>query len=136
MRIADTSLLYALFSREDIHHDEAVLRMQEPETVLIPSEIWSETISLIHYRQGFDMAIKAGNALLGLPHVEVLSSRMDILRSSWRTYVEAEGKPSIADCIVLAWCDDKRATPLTFDEDIKRHHEKEARPSRRESGKR
>jgi len=110
-------------------------RMQEPETVLIPSEIWSETISLIHHRQGFGMAIKAGGALLGLPHVEVLPSRVDILRSSWRTYGQAEGKLSIADSIILAWCDDKRATPLTFDEDIRRRYEKHPRPSPVESGK-
>lgn len=82
MRIADTSLLYALFSQNDVHHIEAVNEVKNPETIYIPSEIWSETISLINYRQGFDMAVKAGKALLDLPHVELSGSRMDIVRSS------------------------------------------------------
>lgn len=123
MRIADTSLLYALFSRNDVHHEEAVNEVKNPEPILLPSEIWSETISLIHYRQGFEMAVKAGKALLDLPHVELLSSRMDIVRSSWDTYQKAKGDLSIPDCVVLAWCNDKEATPLTFDNDLEKYYE-------------
>ncbi len=121
MRIADTSLLYALFSRHDVHHEEAIQRMKDPEILLIPSEIWSETISLIHHRQGFDMAVRAGKTLLDLPHVELLSSRMDILRSSWRIFQGAGGDLSFADSTVLAWCNDRGALPLTFDESIRKH---------------
>ncbi|MEA1994300.1 MAG: PIN domain-containing protein [Euryarchaeota archaeon] len=124
MRIADTSLLYALFSENDVHHKEAMEKVKKPETIFIPSEIWSETISLIHYRQGFDMAVKAGKALIDLPHVELLSSRMDIVRSSWVTYQKTNGDLSVPDCFVLVWCNDKGAAPLTFDKDIKRHFEK------------
>jgi predicted nucleic acid-binding protein len=118
MRIADTSVLYALFSHDDIHHTEAVNEVKNPEPIFIPSEIWSETISLIHYRQGFDIAIKAGKALLKLPHVELLSSRMDIVRSSWNIYKKMTGDLSFPDCIVLAWCSNKGVPPLTFDNDM------------------
>ncbi len=118
MRIADTSLLYALFSENDVHHQEAMRKFKIPEPILIPSEIWSETISLIHYRQGYDMAVKAGNALLNLPHVDMLGSRMDIILSSWDIYKKTEGDLSIPDCVVLMWCDNKNATLLTFDNHI------------------
>ena len=57
MRMADTSALYALFTHDDVHHKEAMNEVKSPDTILIPSEIWSETIALIHYRQGFDMAV-------------------------------------------------------------------------------
>ncbi len=123
MRIADTSVLYALFSQNDVHHEEAVNEVKNPETILVPSEIWSETISLIHYRQGFNMAVKAGKALLNLPHVELLSSRMDIVYSSWDTYQKTNSSLSFPDCIVLVWCNDKDAVPLTFDEDMKGYFE-------------
>jgi len=118
MRIADTSLLYALFSRNDVHHEEATDRMRSPETVLIPSEIWSETLSLIQYRQGFDMAVNAGRGLLELPHVELLPSSMDIIRASWNIYRQSKGSLSFPDCVVVSWCLDMKGTPLTFDEDI------------------
>ena len=123
MRIADTSALYAFFSKNDVHHKEAVNEVRNPETILVPSEIWSETISLIDYRQGFDMAVKAGKALLNLPHVELLSSRMDIVRSSWDKYQETNGDLSVPDCTVLIWCDDKDAAPLTFDKNMRKYFE-------------
>lgn len=124
MRIADTSLLYALFSHNDVHHKGAVNEVKNPEPILIPSEIWSEMISLIHYRQGFDTAAKAGKALLALPHTELLSSRMDIVRSSWDMYKKTGGNLSFPDCIVLVWCKDKNATPLTFDKTMRKYVEK------------
>lgn len=92
MRIADTSLLYALFSASDLHHDEAVRRMEDPETVLVPSEIWCETISLIQHRQGFEAAVAAGGDLMALPHVELLPSRMDVIRAAWDLYSRAAGR--------------------------------------------
>jgi predicted nucleic acid-binding protein len=124
VRIADTSFLYALFSQNDVHHKEARNEAKSPETIWIPSEIWSETVSLIHYRQGYSVAVEAGKALLGLPHVELLGSRLDIVRSSWDTYLKAKGDLSIPDCTVVAWCKDKDAVPLTFDNDIREHFKK------------
>lgn len=118
MRIADTSVLYALFSRDDIHHADAVQGMKRPEPILIPSEIWSETISLIHYRQGFESAARCGEALMDLPHVEFTASTMDIVRDSWKNFLKAGGELSLADCTVLVWCRKARANPLSFDEKI------------------
>jgi predicted nucleic acid-binding protein len=115
MRIADTSLLYALFSKGDVHHDEAIGMMSDPETVLVPMEIWSETISLIHNRQGFKAAAMAGEDLMSLPHVELLPSRRDIIRESWAIFLKGRGSLSLADSTVISWCKGKDANPLTFD---------------------
>jgi len=123
MRVGDTSILYALFSENDIYHEKAVHEVKNPEIIFIPSEIWSETISLIHYRQGFTMAVKAGKALLDLPHVELLGSRIDIIHSSWNQY-QKMGDLSFPDCIVLEWCKEKNAIPLTCATSIKRSFEK------------
>ena len=115
MRMADTSVLYALFSDGDVHHEEAVRRMSDPETILVPTEIWSETICLIHQRQGFDAAVLAGEDLMALPHVEFLSSRVDITRASWLIFCGANGNLSLADCFLLSWCMSRDASPLSFD---------------------
>jgi predicted nucleic acid-binding protein len=122
MRVADTSLLYALFSEGDVHHDEAVRMMTDPETVLVPTEIWSETISLIHNRQGFNAAAMAGEDLMSLPHVEFLPSRFDMIRETWAIYLKGMGSLSLADSTVLSWCKVKNASPLTFDMEIIKHH--------------
>ena len=121
MRIADTSVLYALFSASDVHHRETIRRMEDPETVLVPSEIWCETISLIQHRQGFEAAVTAGGDLMALPHVELLPSRTDVMRAAWDLYSQAGGKLSFADCMVLEWCMNMGASPLAFDERILGH---------------
>lgn len=36
MRVADTSALYALFSENDVHHEEATRALRDPEPVLVP----------------------------------------------------------------------------------------------------
>jgi len=123
MKIADTSLLYALFSEDDVHHEEARDLVSKSENIYIPSDIWSETISLIHYRQGYEQAVRSGKALLDLPHVDLLASRMDIVRYSWKVYRRSDGNLSFPDCVVLTWCDDKNAEPLTFDKHINDYYE-------------
>lgn len=122
MYIVDTSLLYALFSENDVHHKEARNLVSKSETIFIPSDIWSETVSLIHYRQGYEQAVRSGKALLDLPHIDLLASRMDIVRSSWKIYRKNDGNFSFPDCVVLTWCDDKNAEPLTFDKHIKDYY--------------
>ena len=69
------------------------------------------------------MAVKAGKALLDLPHVDCLSSRMDIVRHSWIMYQKARGTLSFPDCVVLVWCNDKDATPLTFNTAMRKYFE-------------
>ncbi|MBS3817199.1 MAG: PIN domain-containing protein [Candidatus Thermoplasmatota archaeon] len=118
MRIADTSALYALFNENDKHHEEAKKNFEESDPIIIPSEIWSETISLIHYRQGKEDAVKAGKALLDLPHVDLKTANIDLLRSSWETFMDSDKDLSFPDSVVVSWCEDKNATPLSFDEGL------------------
>jgi len=118
MRIADTSALYALFNENDKHHEEAKKCFEKTDPIVIPSEIWSETISLIQYRQGKEDAVKAGKALLDLPHVDLRTGNIDLLRSSWEKFTESNKDLSFPDSVVVIWCDDKNATPLSFDEGL------------------
>src|SRR3989304_97904 len=54
--VADTSFLYALFSAGDVFHEEARKLVGRGTPILVPPEIFAETIALIHYRQGFRAA--------------------------------------------------------------------------------
>ncbi len=114
VRIADTSALYALFSEDDEHHEEAMKSFEETDPIVIPQEIWSETVSLIQYRQGKKEAVEAGEALLDLPHVDVRTGNLDIFWSSWKEFTDSENDLSYPDCVVISWCDDRGASPLSF----------------------
>lgn len=115
MRVADTSFLYALFSEADEFHERAARAMQQSEPITIPSEILSETVALIHYRQGFDSARAAGEWLWSQPHVEIGVASSEVLADAWRTFTSARGRLSYPDSIVVAWSRPRGAKPLAYD---------------------
>jgi len=121
MRIADTSFLYALFSITDDFHEKALKEAAKPGSFSIPAEILSETLALIHYRQGFQAARAAGDWIRAQAGIEICGASREILERTWRLFASSEGRLSYPDSIILAWCQARRTRPLTFDESILSH---------------
>lgn len=120
MRIADTTVLYALFSRTDTHHKKAYKAMQDPQAIIIPSEIFAETLSLIQYRQGHQQSLDAGHWLQGAPHIDIQASTHPIIEDGWQHFRTAAGEFSFPDALVIAHAHHQRATALTFDKQIQK----------------
>lgn len=120
MEVADTSFLYALFSKSDVFHAKARRAALSADAVLVPSEIYSETMSLIQYRVGFAAAKSAGNWIRAQKRMQVMSPSRSLLDGSWGIFRSARGGLSYPDAVVLAWCRERRVTPLAFDQAILR----------------
>lgn len=120
MRIADTSCLYAAVIAEDAHHAEARARLAAPEPIIVPGEIFAETIALLQHRKSFDVALSAGSGFRALPHLRIESTPSAIASRAWQEYESAAGKLSLPDAFVVAWSAHEGATPLTFDKEIVR----------------
>lgn len=118
LRVADTSFLYAVLSSSDRFHADAVAEVNKPEPILIPSEIFSETLALVHDRVGFKAARDAGRWLRAQVGVQVPPSSHSILEGAWALFVRRRGRLSYPDAIVLAWCASVRGTPLAYDKAI------------------
>lgn len=118
MRVGDTSALYALFSELDVHHAAAKREFENAEPILIPSEIFAETLSLIQLRRGFREAVAAGEFLRQLPQVEIRPSTRQLLEDAWDRYRTGGGKLSFHDSVVVARCQAEGSTPLAFDRAI------------------
>lgn len=116
--IADTSFLYALFSSTDHFHDKARRAAEKGAPIAVPPEIFSETLALIQYRQGFDRAKAAGAWIRDQGHIEVGLGSPAIRDKSWRIFGVGKGRLSYPDAVVLAWCEAHAAEPLAFDESI------------------
>lgn len=117
-RIADSSVLYALYDEEDEHHERARRALGHPEPVMVPSEILVETVDLLAYRWGWDRGLAALDALMETPHV----SRADPvhLEAVHRLHRAADGALSLADAFVVQTCRALGAEPLAFDDAIHR----------------
>jgi len=120
VQIADTSFLYALFSKSDAFHGKARRAAAAADSILVPSEIYSETVSLIYYRVGFAAAKSAGAWMRAQKRLQVASSSRSLLDGLWGSFRAARGRLSYPDATVLAWCRERRATPLAFDQAILR----------------
>jgi len=121
VRVADTSFLYALISADDALHERAVRASQKSELVTIPAEILSETVALVQYRSGFEDARAAGEWLRSQALVQIGVGTQETLREAWRTFVQAAGRLSYPDSVVVAWCRPRGFTPLAFDSRILAH---------------
>ena len=124
MKVADTSFLYALISATDALHDRAIHAAQASEPTIIPAEIFSETVALVHYRSGFEAARLAGEWLLAQTQLQIGVGTDGTLREAWRTFLRAGGRLSYPDSVVVAWCRPRGFSPLAFDSRILAHARK------------
>ena len=113
MRVADTSVLYALFSEEDRFHDGAVNDVSSSDPVAVPSEILVETIDLLAYRFGVCAGKKALDFLLKLPHVSIAEKvEFGAVKG---IHDGAKGELSLADAFVVQICAALGAGVLAYD---------------------
>jgi len=66
--VADTSWLYALIDDSDPHHLQARQEARQPDPVEVPEVILAETLDLIRYRHGREVARDALDGFERLPH--------------------------------------------------------------------
>jgi predicted nucleic acid-binding protein len=110
--------LYAVLSTSDRFHEAAAAEAAKPDPILIPAEIFSETLALVQYRRGFTVAKAAGEWLRAQRGVQLAPSSASVLERAWALFVRRRGRVSYPDAIVLAWCHSLRATPLAYDKGI------------------
>lgn len=118
VRVADTSALYAAFSTTDDHHADARAAMEDPEPVLVPSEIFAETVSLVHRRVHRDTGVAVGEFLRSLPHVEVQMTTQGVHDAAWEIFSSVEAQLSFQDAVVVALCRRQGVEALAFDRGI------------------
>jgi len=118
LRVVDTSFLYALFSGTDAFHERALREAKQYDSVLLPPEILSETVALIHYRQGFEAARNAGQWISAQRAFRIPASDESFAWVPWRVFRTWRGKLSYPDAVVVAWCRQLRGAPLAFDDTI------------------
>lgn len=116
-RIADTSVLYALFDEDDKHHKNAVDAIEDPDPILIPREILVETVDLIGLRENADHARYILDILTSLPHTRIADpTPFEGVQETHRR----NKKLSLADATVVQTCRVHGAKPLSFDKEIER----------------
>jgi predicted nucleic acid-binding protein len=118
VHIADTSFLYALLSESDAFHRRALESVKSADAIIVPSEIFAETVSLIQSRVGFPLARAAGDWIRTQERMAVRPASPPLIDQAWSAFRRAKGQLSYPDALVLAWCGQRGANPLAFDRAI------------------
>lgn len=115
-RVADSSFLVALFDEDDHRHGSAWERAEDPDPVLVPPEVLTETLGVMQARYGHGVADGIWEGLGTIPTVVHLNStRQENVAPVFR---EAGGALSWTDAAVVAHCLREDAEPLCFDDAI------------------
>src|SRR3989442_566801 len=86
---------------------------------------WGNGLTLRVYKRdlesvGFAAAKSAGTWMWAQRRMQVAPSSRSLLEGCWGIFRAARGRLSYPDAVVLAWCRERRATPLAFDQAILR----------------
>lgn len=119
MKVVDTSALYATLVVNDPFHRRATDVVASGEPLLVPAEIFSETIALVQYRHGSGAALEAARVLRGKPNIEIQPTPddfwEDILGAVPKIHA-AHPKLSYPDAVVVAWAKARNLAVLAYDE--------------------
>ena len=118
--VCDTSGLISLLKEDDSKHRHAVevgrAIVAARWRVLVPHEVYAETINVFGKKLGRETAVLVGEALLR-KHNErelvLIPSDEHVLKRALAMQAGSSGGPSFVDCLVMAVADDQ-ATGFIF----------------------
>ncbi len=107
--IADTSGIISLFSATDRNHDRALVvveRFQQvPGSILVPSDVFVETVNVVGKQLGHAQAIAIGTSLSQEPPFMVAETSGEVLQRAFARFAGQPASVSLTDCVVMAVAD-------------------------------
>lgn len=113
---ADTSWLYALFDRNDEHHQRAVQEAEETPILFVNAATLAETLDLVRHRAGRAASHRMLAEYLSMPGFRVTGAPKT---APWARAARAAGV-SWHDASVIATALDEGAGLRTFDKEQKK----------------
>ncbi|MBI2981702.1 MAG: PIN domain-containing protein [Deltaproteobacteria bacterium] len=101
----DTSAFYALFNRDDPHHEEAVSAYQEEDDLLVTTHtVFSELLSLLTKRQGKQMAIRCGKEMKASQRLQIVHAKEAEEEKAWELFCRFKDKDyDLVDCLSFVY---------------------------------
>ncbi len=119
--IADTSGIYSLINQDDRNHGAAVAastRLQHAQTtILVPWEVFTETVNILGKKVDHKLATRAGRHLLSSPAFAIIETQDTARVSALERFAGQHQSVSFTDCIVMTVADEYQTKHIFgFDE--------------------
>lgn len=123
--IADSSGLVSLISQTDQNHRIAqkVIRnlMRVRGIILIPAEVFAETLNILGKKINKDTVLKANNIIKTSKVFFIGESNSTIRAKAIEKLKDQSSSVSFTDCLVMAFADEQKTKDIFgFDEDFKK----------------
>lgn len=104
--VADSSGIVSLVTETDRNHAPAVALAQRfvdnPGSILVPSDVLSETLNVLGKKAGHETAIKTGQTILGSDAFIVVYPDEEIIEDAFELFRSQRESVSFTDCLVMA----------------------------------
>lgn len=107
--ITDSSALVALASKDDTTHDIAIKISEKIKergwSLIIPGEVFTETVNLLGKKFGHKLAIEFGGEILRSDEYEIIDTDNETRQKAFEKFKLEANSTSFTDCIVMAFAD-------------------------------
>jgi len=115
--IVDTSALISLVSQTDSNHARALAISERVttsrRTLLVPGEVFTETVNTLGKKVGHDVASAVGQRLQSSGEFALVETTPALRTAALAQFAALPGGVSLTDCFVMA-CAEQFATPDIF----------------------
>jgi predicted nucleic acid-binding protein len=107
--VLDSSAIVSLLHEDDSRHHEALAiagRIGGRRVdIIMPAEVFAETMNVIGKKRGNSTAIAQGRYLLGETGYFLQTSRLEVMQAALTKLENQKNSVSFIDCLVMAWAD-------------------------------
>ena len=119
--VTDSSALVSLISQTDSNHKKALsnaIRIKNiKKAILIPSEVFAETINILGKKFGHKVAVASADEILNSKEYKVVNTLENTRLNTFEKFKTQPKSVSFTDCIVMAFADEYETREIFgFDE--------------------
>lgn len=119
--VVDSSSLISLFSPADSNHDIAKILSEDFKSqkisLIVPGEIFTETVNVFGKKINHEIAVKYGKFILATDEYTLVDTNYQIRQNAFEKFQKQPKSVSFTDCLVMAFADEYETKEIFgFDE--------------------
>lgn len=120
MIILDSSVIIAYFRTNELDHARAEKIFQENNILLVPNVVFSEVVTILKMKEGFEVAANAIEFLINGDGIEIVYIDENLFDSSIGYFVANKNALSFVDTLLLKLANSEKVPLITFDRELEK----------------
>lgn len=118
MMILDSSVIVAMFRKDDVHHKEALKIWKTWKNFLLFDHILSESLTVLKLRENLDIASNCAEFLMKNEKITIEQISLKDIEDTVMFFIIDKNKLSFIDTLLLIQSQKRKIPLATFDKDL------------------